>query len=206
MRTYAMPDWAEAFTTGNENFPLTIEEMGLPRQVHSAHVEWVRTPGRPEATDAVITDVPGLWLGVKTADCIPVLLADRRQRLVAAVHAGWRGTVARILSNTIEMMGSRGEDIQAVICPGISQAAFEVGDEVYEAFRDVGFPMDMIAVRNGKWHLDLFQANAWLLRQHGVGDIYIEGTCTFSSPQYYSARRDTINTGRNMNCIRIRIR
>ena len=203
MKRYDTPSWVEAFTTGVEEFPLSVETLGLPRQTHTDHVRWMDEAGRPAATDAVITRVPGLWLGVKTADCIPVLLYDERQRLVAAVHAGWRGTVKRIVEETIREMGSQGCDLHAIIGPGISADAFEVGDEVYEAFRQAGFPMERIAHKREKWHLDLWQANAWALEQAGVKDIFIDGTCTFSSPDFYSARRDTINTGRNMNCIRI---
>ncbi len=204
MKKYDTPAWVEAFTTGKEPFPLPVESLGLPRQVHSDHVEWMREPGRPEATDAVITDVAGLTLAVKTADCIPILLYDNRLHTVAAVHAGWRGTVSRIVAKTIAHMGSRGEDLGAIICPGISLEAFEVGDEVYDAFRTAGFPMERIAQRREKWHIDLRQANAWLLEGCGVRNLQIDGTCTFASPDYYSARRETIDTGRNFNCITIR--
>ncbi len=204
MRRYDTPAWVEAFTTGKETSPLPIESMGLPRQVHSNHVEWLRQAGRPEATDAVITDIPGLTLAVKTADCIPILLYDNKQCLVAAVHAGWRGTVSRIVEKAIECMGSQGKDLHAIIGPGISLDAFEVGYEVYTAFYDAGFPMMRIAEKREKWHIDLWQANAWLLEKCNVTNIYIDGTCTFSSPDFYSARRDTIDTGRNFNCITIR--
>ena len=163
--------------------------------------------GRPEATDAVITDRPGLCVCVKTADCIPVLLYDTRQRIVAAIHAGWRGTVSRIVQKTIEKMRPiNPQDLHAIIGPGISLLQFEVGNEVYEAFRDEAFPMERIAKRfpstNGeRWHIDLWEANRWLLEQMGVSDIYIEGTCTRASTDFYSARRETINTGRNYNGI-----
>ncbi len=203
MKTYDTPAWVHAFTAGQEPFPYAEEALALPRQVHSAHVEWVTQPGRPADTDAVITDVPGLPLVVKTAYCIPVLLFDSRLRRIAAVHAGWRGTVQRIVQHTIRRMGSAGGDLHAIIGPGICPRCFEVGGEVYEAFRAEAFPMQRIAVRQERWHIDLFAANAWLLEEMGVRDIHIEGTCTMESPLLYSARRDTIHTGRNMNCITI---
>ena len=167
----------------------------------------MQAAGRPEATDAVITDRPGLCVCVKTADCIPVLLYDTRQRIVAAIHAGWRGTVSRIVQKTIEKMHPVSpEDLHAIIGPGISLLQFEVGDEVYEAFKDEAFPMERIAKRfpstdGERWHIDLWEANRWLLEQMGVSDIYIEGTCTRASKDFYSARRETINTGRNYNGI-----
>ena len=218
---YQTPSWLTAFTTGKgsgvEELGFQLEDLALPRQVHSDNVLWMREAGRPEATDAVITDKPGLPVCVKTADCIPVLLYDSRQRIVAAVHAGWRGTVSRIVQKTVrEMHPLDPKDLHAIIGPGISLQWFEVGDEVYEAFREAGFPMERVARRfpykalppkgsgeGASWHIDLWDANRWLLEQEGVEDIFVEGTCTRTSEDFYSARRETINTGRNYNGIYI---
>ncbi|MBR1498769.1 MAG: peptidoglycan editing factor PgeF [Bacteroidaceae bacterium] len=223
---YDTPSWLTAFTTGRdcgvEALGLRLEDLALPRQVHSANVCWMKEAGRPEATDAVITDRTALCVCVKTADCIPVLLYDTRQRIVAAVHAGWRGTVSRIVQKTIvEMKPVNPADLHAIIGPGISLEWFEVGNEVYEAFKAAGFPMERIAKtlsssplkgedtlpsregRVGAWHIDLWEANKWLLEQMGIEDIFVEGTCTRSSMDFYSARRETINTGRNYNGILI---
>lgn len=207
---YKTPSWLTAFTTGRdcgvEALGLRLEELALPRQVHSDHVCWMSEAGRPEATDAVITDKPGLCACVKTADCIPVLLYDTHQRIVAAAHAGWRGTVSRIVQKTIRQMQPHSPaDLHAIIGPGISLEWFEVGDEVYEAFRAAGFPMERIAKWIGAWHIDLWEANRWLLEQEGVKDIYIQGTCTRACDDFYSARRETINTGRNYNGIFINL-
>ena len=225
---YDTPSWLTAFSTGKdcgvEALGLRLEDLALPRQVHSDNVCWMLEAGRPEATDAVITDKPGLCVCVKTADCIPVLLYDTRKRVVAAVHAGWRGTVARIVQKTIEQMKPLNPNaLHAIIGPGISLEWFEVGDEVYESFKAAGFPMERIAKRPsksplkgdffssplrggrvGSWHIDLWEANKWLLERQGVSDIYIEGTCTRASMDFYSARRETINTGRNYNGICIK--
>ena len=214
---YHTPSWLTAFTTGKgsgvEALGFQLEELALPRQVHSDNVLWMHEPGRPEATDAVITDQPGLPVCVKTADCIPVLLYDTRQRIVAAAHAGWRGTVSRIVQKTVRQMHPLDpKDLHAIIGPGISLQQFEVGDEVYEAFFAAGFPMERIARRfpssNGKeaWHIDLWDANRFLLQELGVDDIFVEGTCTRASEDFYSARRETINTGRNYNGIVIKMK
>lgn len=216
---YQTPAWLTAFTTGRDSgveaLGLRLEELALPRQVHSDNICWMRESGRPEQTDAVITDKPGLCVCVKTADCIPVLLYDTRQHIVAAVHAGWRGTVACIVQKTINQIKPvNPSDIHAIIGPGISLEWFEVGDEVYETFKTAGFPMERIARRfpskalplkgtGESWHIDLWDANRWLLEQMGVEDIFVEGTCTRSSMDFYSARRETINTGRNYNGIYI---
>lgn len=217
---YQTPSWLTAFTTGRDSgveaLGLRLEDLALPRQVHSDNICWMKEPGRPEQTDAVITDQPGLCVCVKTADCIPILLYDTRQHIVAAVHAGWRGTVARIVQKTISHMKPVSpSDIHAIIGPGISLEWFEVGNEVYEAFLTAGFPMERIARRfplkalpedgvGEAWHIDLWDANRWLLQQTGVADIFVEGICTRSRMDFYSARRETINTGRNYNGIYIK--
>lgn len=185
-------------------FCVPADSLMIPRQTHSVNVAWVDKAGEVPDTDAVITGVPGLCVAVKTADCIPVLLYDAKKQLVAAIHAGWRGTVGRIVERTIAEMGSNGVDLHAVIGPGICQQCFEIGDEVYDAFRDAGFPMDRIALRLEKWHIDLWEANRWLLEQCGVNKIHTDGTCTKESNDLYSARRDTIRTGRNINGIMMR--
>ena len=207
---YSTPSWLTAFTTGRDSgveaFGFCLDDLALPRQVHSDHVVWMKEPGRPEQTDAVITDRPGLPVCVKTADCIPILLYDTRKRVVAAVHAGWRGTVVRIVQKTIRQMEPQNpDDLHAIIGPGISLEWFEVGDEVYEAFKAAGFPMERIAKKASRWHIDLWEANRWLLEEQGVTDIFVEGTCTRTSMDFYSARRETINTGRNYNGIYIKL-
>lgn len=218
MLTYFTPDWLQACSTGKGEELDESRAYGngaplcLPRQTHSDHVLRVTSSGRPGGTDAVFTDIPGLCIAVKTADCIPVLLYDNRLRRVAAIHAGWKGTVQYIVQKTIVAMGSDGRDLSAIIGPGISLASFEVGDEVYEHFLSSGFPMERIARRwnptaekpEQRWHIDLWEANRWTLEQCGVCDILIAGVDTMTSPLYYSARRETIKTGRNYNWIVIR--
>ncbi len=214
---YDTAKWLQAASTGkggelDESRAYGIgAPLVLPRQTHSDNVMYVTSPGRPEDTDAVFTDVPGLCLAVKTADCIPVLLYDHRLHRVAAIHAGWKGTVQYIVRKTIEAMESDGSDLSAIIGPGISLSSFEVGDEVYDRFQSAGFPMERISRRwpatvkqpSPRWHIDLWEANRWILEQCGVHSIHIAGIDTMTSPHYYSARRETINTGRNYNWIEI---
>lgn len=220
MLVYETPGWLRAVSTGKGEGLDELRAVGcgkplaLPRQTHSDNVLLVNSFGRPDDTDAVFTDVPGLCLAVKTADCVPVLLYDRKLRSVAAIHAGWKGTVQYIVEKTILAMGSDGCDLSAIIGPSISLASFEVGEEVYDRFRSEGFPMERIARRwppafgmqsgaLGKWHIDLWDANRWILEQCGVSAIHTAGIDTFTSELYYSARRETINTGRNYNWIEI---
>jgi len=218
---YPTPSWLLAFSVGKgvhgtepgidarqtglsgESLQIPSTGIMIPRQTHSTNVCWVDTYGEVADTDAVITDKSGLCIAVKTADCIPVLLFDRRQHRIAAVHAGWRGTVGRIVEKTLQQMQSRAEDLSAIIGPGISLESFEVGDEVYEQFLQTGFPMQRLAKRFAKWHINLKDANRWLLESNGITDIQVSDVDTLTSPHFYSARRDTINTGRNINGIMI---
>jgi hypothetical protein len=117
------------------------QEMPLVtlRQFHSdvIHVAAAPCDEAPKA-DALITSAPGLLLGVQTADCVPILLADTRRRVVAAIHAGWRGTLARIAVKTLGRMsmefGTRPRDVVAALGPAIGRGCYEVGPEVAQAF------------------------------------------------------------------------
>lgn len=117
------------------------DEMRLVvvRQIHSDIVHRVdAAPAEPLKGDALISATPGLLLGIQTADCVPILLADRRNRAIGAVHAGWRGTLARIVAKTAGRMrmefGTRAADLVAAIGPCIAQCSYEVGSEVAQKF------------------------------------------------------------------------
>lgn len=164
--------------------------------------------------DALITNVPGYCVCVTTADCVPVLLYDKKLQVVAAIHAGWKGTVKHIVSNVLEHMnqkfGTQGEDVIACIGPSISLASFEVGDEVYEAFKESGFDMSLISVKKrktGKYHIDLREANRIELLNAGVPaeQIEVAGICSYiHHDEFFSARRLGIDSGRTLSGIMIR--
>lgn len=167
-----------------------------------------------EGIDGVMTDIPKVCVCVSTADCIPLLLYDDENQAVAAVHAGWRGTVQKIVVNAIIQMGkaygTNPDRLKAVIGPGISMDAFEVGDEVYDFFRSACFPLERIAARypamlgGTKWHIDLWEANRWLMQECGVKNenISLAGICTYKhNDRFFSARRAGINSGRILNGI-----
>lgn len=164
--------------------------------------------------DALITNVPGYCVCVTTADCVPVLLYDKKLQVVAAIHAGWKGTVKHIVSNVLEHMnqkfGTQGEDVIACIGLSISLASFEVGDEVYEAFKESGFDMSLISVKKrktGKYHIDLWEANRIELLNAGVPaeQIEVAGICSYiHHDEFFSARRLGIDSGRTLSGIMIR--
>ncbi len=120
---------------------LRVEQMPLAplRQIHSDVIYVLHDPPKePPRGDALVTSVPGLILGVQTADCVPILLADTKRRIVAAIHAGWRGTLKRIVMKTVGRMqmvfGSQPKDIVAALGPSIAGCCYEVGPEVAQAF------------------------------------------------------------------------
>jgi len=189
----------------------------LPHQVHGTKVlqidqDFIKLPQESrkeqlEGIDALMTNVSGVLIGVSTADCIPVIIYDTRHNAVAVVHAGWRGTKERIVEKTIRQMSlsysTEAKDIHAVIGPGISVDAFEVGDEVYEAFADAKFEMKDISQRypypNNKCHIDLWKCNKNSMIAAGVDaeNIEISGICTYNNAdKFFSARRLGVKSGR----------
>ena len=165
-----------------------------------------------DGIDAIITDIPGTCIGISTADCIPVMLFDYAHKAIAAIHAGWRGTVDRIIGKTFIAMnkafGCTPSDIKAIIGPGISLKNFEVGQEVYECFAKAAFCMDNISkFINGKWHIDLVECNRLQLVDLGLNDknIHISGICTYDNiDNFFSARRLGIESGRIYNGIMVK--
>jgi len=156
--------------------------------------------------DAIITNQPEICVAVSTADCVPIIIFDPQKNVIAAIHAGWRGTVLKIAQKTIRKMqytyGCDPYHMIAGIGPCISQDHFEVGEEVIKEFSDAGFPMSELCKKNprtNKYHIDLRLANKYLLKQSGISDemIEISDLCTFSSKDFlFSARRQGIKSGR----------
>lgn len=183
----------------------------IPRQTHTTHVQVIEDlPAWEELqdVDAVVTHRKDFCLCVSTADCIPILIYDAAKQVIAAVHAGWRGTVGRIVGKTLEVMsaryGTEGKNVVACLGPGISLESFEVGDEVYDAFAVAGFDMRRIARKFDKWHLDLWEANRLQLLAHGVlpGRIEVVGICTYQNYEdFFSARRLGVKSGRILSGI-----
>ena len=178
--------------------------LALPRQVHGTRVmSAVSAAARPEA-DALACATPGLLVGVVTADCMPVLLADRRRRVVAAVHAGWRGAAAGVLEAAVEHLrvafGTRPDELEAAIGPAVAGCCYEVGAEVVEAFGARGDATAPAWTRRGSpRHLDLRIAARCLLEAAGVRSVAVRGPCTACGPGYHSYRRDGARTGRQLS-------
>src|SRR5690606_29314810 len=150
-------------------------------------------PSPLEPADAAVTSRPGVVCVIMTADCIPVLLADRRGRRVAAAHAGWRGLAQGVLTATVDALGLPPDDLLAWLGPAIGPRAFEVGDEVRAAFADRGFAVERAFAPNarGRWQADLYALAAEALNRAGVTAIYGGEHCTFSdADRFFSHRRE----------------
>ena len=215
---YDMGGGVRAFTSGRD-VPLPCAVV-QPHQTHSTVVAHVDRLGLSredlEGVDALVTDLPGVAIGVRTADCIPVLLYDPVQRVIGAAHSGWRGTVNMISKKTVlemcRLFGTRPRNIRAVIGPGIGYDSFQVGEEVALTFKESGFPIDRVwsfrgarkdGSMEGGHHLDLKECVRCSLIECGVakGNISLSDIDTYTDGRFYSARREGISCGRNINAI-----
>lgn len=180
----------------------------LLKQVHGTAVAEAPWEGTPEA-DAAVAARPGWLLGIQTADCLPVLLVDPRRRLVAAAHAGWRGTAAGVAARAVEALAARGSrpgDLVAALGPGIGACCYEVGDDVREAFSPSGAPFFLAGPR-GRPHLDVRAANVRQLLDAGLapGRLHHVADCTRCRPDlYHSWRRDGRAAGRMVSFVGFR--
>ena len=183
-------------------------------QVHSPEVVTVTGPlnGEKPRADALVTDRAGIALAVLTADCQPVLLADRSAHVIGAAHAGWRGALDGVLTRTVDAMvalGARADHIQAVIGPTISQRAYEVGPEFMDSFlaEDPGHARFFANGQGDRLMFDLPAFGLHQLRQAGVQAEWTRH-CTYSdSARFYSYRRSVhekaADYGRLISAIRL---
>lgn len=197
----ALPWLQHGFGTRRSDPPADVTSL---KQIHSAIVVHVRDErDRVCDGDALVTDVPGKLVGIRTADCTPILIADPEHRAVAAIHAGWRGTVARIVVAAVDKMrqefGSRPEALIGAIGPAIGPCCYEVGPEVAEQFRPI-FP-DETELR----YIDLPEANRRLLVSAGVVTIETLDLCTrCGASDFHSYRREGDAAGRMTSFIGLR--
>ena len=189
--TRAMGDMASAGRSALR--ALVPAEPAWLRQVHGTRVlDLDRDQGEREG-DAAVTRTPGRVCVVGAADCMPVLLAERAGRVVAAAHAGWRGMAAGVIESALESMKVSPAEVLAWLGPAIGPRAYEVGEEVREAFlaHDAAAADAFQPSRPGHWLLDLYAVARQRLQTAGVGAVFGGGFCTFSqADRFFSFRRD----------------
>jgi hypothetical protein len=182
---------------------ISANNQAFPRQCHSASVLNIQTAGEYEACDGLVTAVPDLWLTISVADCVPIMMFDPRNKVVAALHAGWRGTVGQIVRNGIQLMKSelstKPSDLVVYVGPSAGPCCYEVGQEVAAKFSH-----DVLRNVNRSVYLDLRKENKSQLVEAGVPEENIElsSSCTICSPElFHSYRRDKERSGRMMAVI-----
>jgi polyphenol oxidase len=196
-------DWlAHGFGLRDSVYPEAVTTL---KQIHSGLVLEAVPPGgdRFSEGDGLVTNTPGMLVGVRTADCVPILIADDRTRAVASVHAGWRGTAQNIVGAAVRELitrfGSRAEDLHAAVGPSIGPCCYEVGVEVARQFDT---PEPERGTAQGPRKIDLPGINEIQLRDAGVTDVWVAHECTFcESAKYYSFRREKEHAGRMMSFV-----
>lgn len=211
--------YKELLRNGGLQKPLKEDYFCYPHQTHTDRVMQVASeffllpePVRKallEGVDAIVSQAKNAVIGISTADCIPVLVYDPVHAAAAAIHAGWRGTVRRIVEKSIDEMhiayGTNPADCIAVIGPGISIESFEVGDEVHSAFMEERLlpnpsygeeENETLARMEAKWHINLKEINKRQLLRTGLKaeNISVSDIDTFTNPNYFSARREQKDT------------
>ncbi len=173
-------------------------QIAFIQQKHTTNITVADRSGNNENCDAIYTMRKNVFLAISVADCTPVMLYDKSQKVVAGIHAGWRGTAGRIVEKTIKEMqtvhGTNAKDVIAFIGPSAGKCCYEVGAEVIEQF-----PKEC-ATHNGndKYLLDVKQANMMQLLENGVlnSNIEVHPDCTIHNTKYHSFRRDGNQSGR----------
>ena len=200
-------------------FGVNQESLVTPRQVHGSDILVINEPNEDFSHfltvegDAVITNQPQVLIGVCVADCAPILLCDPVNKVIAVVHAGWKGTAAKLVAKTVAGMqaefGSDPSRLHAAIGPCIQKCCYEVDEPVKKAFLQAALSWDSCseATSPGKWQLDLAAANRELLLLAGVpaDAIQSSGQCVCChSEQFFSYRRDKDDSGRQMGFIMLK--
>jgi len=209
-----IPGLVHGFGLRNSTYPPDIRTV---RQIHSSIVidaeeldaekldaEELAPP--PEG-DALISNRPGVVVGIKTADCVPILMVDPSTQAVAAIHAGWRGTAGNIVQRTIDHLcvrwRTRPADLRAAIGPSIGPCCYQVGPEVARQFETwLSETGQTAASKEAPAFLDLPGINETQLRRAGVSDIWKSGECTFcTGGKFFSFRREREQAGRMLSFI-----
>jgi YfiH family protein len=218
---HAFPGIDPAFGRGAkerlaEVFAIPPDAIGTLKQIHSATVRLFEPgdTGNPDAGkregDALWTETPGTGVGIRTADCVPILIAHRRITLAAAVHAGWRGLASGIVSETVRTLEERigKEEVAGLVAaagPCAHACCYEVDEETAAALAPISAAALQKGKAAGKWFVDLQAAAMSALAATGIPSSNLEGVgpCTICSPLFNSFRREKELAGRQLSFIYI---
>ncbi len=192
------------------------QEVITCHQIHSDIVHVIdKVPELPLEGDALVTKTPGLAIGILTADCVPVLLADTKHKVIAAAHAGWKGAIGGIIKSTVlkmESLGAKRSSIVAAVGPAISQSSYEVGADLYARFMHDDFENGVFFKPSGKPDHTLFNLKAYAksrLGREGLARVDVLDYDTYlDETRFFSFRRATHRSelvyGRQISAIMIR--
>ncbi|HEX7534045.1 MAG TPA: peptidoglycan editing factor PgeF [Syntrophales bacterium] len=197
-------------------FNLEMTQFFVVNQVHGENILTIDRPladfivPEPPQFDAIITDQPGVAIGIKTADCVPIFFVDKVKRIIGVAHAGWRGTALAIAAKLVDAMITRfschTDDLIAAVGPAIGPCCYQVGELVFDAMKIQKDRESFLSPcrEQGKWMLDLSLANRLQMIGKGIPDrnICIANYCTSCNrDMFYSHRGGGGNTGRQLNFI-----
>jgi len=188
-----------------KSFGAGEDSLAQPRQCHSATVLRADRPGPYEASDGLVSNKRGLWLGISVADCLPIFLADPVNKAIAAVHAGWRGSQQGIVKSAVRLManefGTSGSELVVYLGPSARACCYEVGLEVAGKFSG-----EVVERRDGRQYLDIVKENICQLLEMGISErnIEVNPMCTITEKDLlHSYRRDLDRSGRMLGVIGI---
>ena len=175
----------------------STEKIANPEQVHSAQVDLAESPGEYLGMDGLVTQNPDIVLTLKVADCVPVYLYEPCNKMIGMVHSGWRGTVEKIVPNTIQLMLENGAETGEIRCflgPAIGICCYEVNGEVAHNFDGEA----KMKLETRKWKVGLHEQISLQLAATGIPEENIQTSdmCTYESQDCHSYRRDGENAGR----------
>lgn len=189
-----------------EKIGLKPESVSYQKQIHEDNITEVNVGGKCGESDALITTEKNLGLAISSADCPAIFIYDQKNRVIAAIHSGWRGTVKKILDKTLQRFrgkfNSNPSELVCYISPSITQINYEVGKEVADQF-----DKKYILIRDGRFYLDVASANYDMLLKKGVkqSNIQLSNLCTYEySTLLHSYRRDGLQSGRALGVIAMR--
>ncbi len=208
--SFSVDDFRENVLKNREAFfnllGLSPEKAAFQKQVHGDKIICVKDPGNTGESDAMITDSTGIVLCISTADCTAVFIYDSKQKIIAAVHSGWRGTHKRITEKTVRKLKNdyhcNPDDLFVFLGPSISRVNYEVGKEVAELFES-----RYLSIDGGRYLLDVSLANYEMLINEGIPSNQIQRSplCTFEYYElFHSYRRDGKQSGRALGVIAMR--
>jgi len=185
----------------------SLRDLVIMDQEHGDEIHIVEKGERPVKGDGIILIEQGVAAIIKTADCLPVIIAEQDYPMAAIVHAGWRGTVRKITQKAVRKLselGARRDHMMAILGPSIRSCCYEVGEEVRGMFQKEGFSEKVFTNKSGSVCLDLAEANRELLTAEGVDHVYDAGFCTFCKNDVFASYRRGDHSVRQINFVSLK--